>query len=68
MLTLEVNGQFITWPAEFAFVMMKNYRKHGIPFVVYGDCAHAGKMMEVSASQQVGPGTEIPAGRPCFGN
>jgi hypothetical protein len=43
MLSLEVNGQFITWPGEFAFLMMKYYRKHGVNFVLHRNCAHAGR-------------------------
>jgi len=40
MLTLEINGQFITWPEEFAVLMMKNYRDNGIKFVVHRNCEH----------------------------
>lgn len=42
MLTLEVNGQFITWPEEFALLMMKYYQKHGVNFILHRHCAHAG--------------------------
>ena len=42
MLTLEVNGQFITWPADFAFMMMRYYQKHGKLFVIHRKCIHAG--------------------------
>ncbi len=35
MLTLEVNGQLVTWPADFAIMMMKYYKKHNIPFVMH---------------------------------
>ena len=41
MLTLEVNGQFITWPDDFAVMMMRYYHKHGKPFVVHRKCIHA---------------------------
>ena len=42
MLTLEIHGQFITWPEEFAALMMKYYQDNGIPFVVHRNCVHAG--------------------------
>ena len=35
MLTIEVNGQFVTWPADFAFMMMRYYKKHDKPFVIH---------------------------------
>jgi len=34
MLTLEVHGQMITWPKDFALTMMRYYRNHGVPFRV----------------------------------
>ena len=43
MLTIEVNGQFITWPDDFAFTMMKYYRRHDVPFLVHRTCIHAGR-------------------------
>lgn len=42
MLTLEVYGQFVTWPEEFAHLMMKYYRNRGIAFVVHKNCIHTG--------------------------
>ena len=42
MLTLEVNGQFITWPEEFAVMMMAYYKKYGVPFMVHRNCLHFG--------------------------
>lgn len=42
MLTLEVNGQFITWPEEFALLMMKYYQKHGVNFIIHRHCMHTG--------------------------
>jgi hypothetical protein len=42
MLTLEVHGQFITWPEEFALLMMKYYQKHGVTFIIHRHCDHAG--------------------------
>jgi hypothetical protein len=42
MLTLEVHNQFITWPDEFAVVMMRYYHHHGIPFKVHRKCVHTG--------------------------
>jgi len=35
MLTLEVNGKLITWPEEFAVVMMGYYEQHGVPYSVH---------------------------------
>jgi len=50
MLTLEIYGEFITWPEEFAAMMMKYYRDNGIPFVVHRNCIHAGwKNSEVNS-------------------
>jgi hypothetical protein len=40
MLTLEVNGQFITWPEEFAVTMMGYYKKYGIPFMLHRNGLH----------------------------
>jgi len=42
MLTLEINGQFITWPEDFAVLMMKYYRDNGVNFVVHRNCVHTG--------------------------
>ena len=42
MLTLEVNGQFITWPEEFAVTMIEYYKKYGIQFMVHRNCLHIG--------------------------
>lgn len=42
MLTLEVHNQFITWPDEFAIVMMRYYHHHGVPFKVHRKCIHTG--------------------------
>lgn len=41
MLTLEVNREFVTWPEEFAILMMRYYRSHGVAFVVHRNCIHA---------------------------
>jgi hypothetical protein len=43
MLTLEVNGQYISWPEEFAVLMMKHYQKHGVRFVIHRNCVHTGR-------------------------
>ena len=40
MLTIEVNGQYITWPDDFAVTMMRYYRKHDVPFLVHRNCVH----------------------------
>ena len=42
MLTLEIRGQMITWPKDFALLMMRYYRNHGIPFKVYRNGAGLG--------------------------
>ena len=42
MLTLEVHGQFITWSEDFALLMMKYYRKHGVTIILHRNCVHAG--------------------------
>ena len=42
MLTLKVHGQFITWPDDFANMMMKYYRIHGIPFTVHANSVNPG--------------------------
>ena len=36
MITIEVRGQMITWPEDFAAIMITYYRKHGVPFLVHG--------------------------------
>jgi hypothetical protein len=43
MLTIEVNGEFITWPDDFAFTMMKYYRKHDVPFLVHRNSINTGR-------------------------
>jgi hypothetical protein len=41
MLTLEIHGKFITWPEDFAVLMMKYYHENGVPFIVHRNCKHA---------------------------
>jgi hypothetical protein len=43
LLTLEVNGQLVTWPEEFAQMMMNHYRNHGVKFLVQRNCTHCGR-------------------------
>ena len=31
-ISIEVRGQLITWPEDFAVVMISYYQKHGVPF------------------------------------
>lgn len=38
MITIEVRGQRITWPEDFATVMIGYYQKHGVPFMIHGAC------------------------------
>ncbi|HTP63886.1 MAG TPA: hypothetical protein VMJ66_00745 [Geobacteraceae bacterium] len=42
MLTIEVNGDYITWPEDFAALMMGHYKNHGVPFTVHRNCVHSG--------------------------
>jgi hypothetical protein len=35
MLTLEVNGKFITWPEDFAMIMAGYYKKHDILVIAH---------------------------------
>jgi len=42
MLTLEVNGHFITWPEDYAVMMMGYYKLYGVPFMVHRKCIHIG--------------------------
>ena len=35
MVTLEVHGQLVNWPEDFALVMMRYYHNHGVPFKVH---------------------------------
>jgi hypothetical protein len=43
MLTLEIYGKLITWPEDFALLMMKYYQKHGVSFIVHKDCINKGR-------------------------
>ena len=43
MLTLEIYGKLITWPEEFAHLMMKYYENHGVPFIVHRECINTGR-------------------------
>jgi hypothetical protein len=43
MITLEIYGKLITWPEEFAHLMMKYYENHGVPFIVHRDCINTGR-------------------------
>ncbi len=38
MMTLEVYGKIISWPEDFALLMMKYYENNGVPFIVHRDC------------------------------
>lgn len=37
MLTLKVNARIVTWPDDFAHMMMKQYRTHGVLYQVCND-------------------------------
>ena len=43
MMTLEIYGELITWPEDFALLMMKYYENCGVPFIVHRDCIHTGR-------------------------
>ena len=34
MITIEVHNQMVTWPDDFAIVMMRYYKKHDVSFVL----------------------------------
>jgi hypothetical protein len=58
MLTLEVYGKFITWPEDFALLMMKYYRKHGVDFILHRNCVHTGwdnTTESISTNERTGP-------------
>ena len=42
MVTLEIHGQYVTWPEDFALTMMRYYRNHGVPFTVHRNHVHPG--------------------------
>ena len=42
MLTLEIYGEFITWPETFALLMMKYYQENRVSFIVHRNCVHTG--------------------------
>ena len=42
MLTLEVNGQLITWPEDFAVMMIGYYELYGIPHSVHRNGLYVG--------------------------
>jgi hypothetical protein len=50
MMTLEIYGKLITWPEDFALLMMKYYEDYGVPFIVHRDCIYTG-----SGSKTEGP-------------
>jgi hypothetical protein len=43
MLTLEIYGKLITWPEDFALLMIKHYENHGVPVIVHRDCINTGR-------------------------
>jgi hypothetical protein len=45
MVTLEVNRIMITWPDDFALMMMRYYRNHGVSFIVHRNCVHSARPM-----------------------
>ncbi len=59
MLTLEVHKQFITWPDEFALVMMRYYHHHGVPFKVHRKCVHTGWHPKAASSSPIKTGGTI---------
>jgi len=59
MLTIEVHGQFITWPEDFAFTMMKYYRKHDVPFPVHRKSIHNDRDTSAENASPVKPMSSI---------
>ena len=58
MITLEVHSQFIAWPDDFALVMMRYYRHHGVPFKIHRKCVHTGcspGAVNASSAKPAGP-------------
>jgi hypothetical protein len=35
MVTLEVHGKLVTWDEDFALIMMRYYKNHGVSFIVH---------------------------------
>ena len=46
MITLEVHNQLVTWPDDFAIVMMRYYKKHDVSFVLR--LRHSSSVQETS--------------------
>ena len=60
MMTLEIYGELITWPEDFALLMMKYYENCGVPFIVHrnrvnagGDAATDGPVAKYAATSEV---------------
>jgi hypothetical protein len=43
MLTLEIYERLVTWPEDFALMMMNNYQNHGVPFIVHSEYINPGR-------------------------
>jgi len=41
MVTIKVHNQYVTWPNDFAVMMMRYYKRHGVPFVIQRNNASA---------------------------
>lgn len=51
MVTLEVNKIMITWPDDFAVLMMRYYRNNGVSFVIHRNCVHSARPTGREASR-----------------
>jgi hypothetical protein len=43
MLILEVYKKYVTWPEEFALLMMKHYQDYEVPVMVHMVCRNSGR-------------------------
>jgi len=43
MLTIEIYERLVTWPEDFALIMIKHYENHGVPVIVHKDCINTGR-------------------------
>ena len=39
MITIKVHDQFVTWPNDIAILMMRYYKRHGVPFAIHRNCS-----------------------------
>ena len=46
MITIKVRNQLVTWPDDFAVLMMRYYKRHDVPFVIHRNNATASTAMK----------------------